>query len=699
MTMATSNEPCLQDLHTPLAIEILRKCNSESERLNRKSPPLEIKHGTVRLSLPANATNINDASNNKNENSEASQTLDINSNGECFSAACDSNGNATKKVFIAKIFPKRPASLPVKTLERRGSDVNHNITEDVREKRKTFHRDVEEALSSLLWQPYEYQNKKNFSDTSSCLSYTSCSSSLSSLDLEEYPNNAPTPGGTGNAASDLHLSEEMVNNLSGNRPDQWRDRHRSRDRVETVAASRLSSASTVSASASTTRCACDVICDEFCGKMRLEVPPQEGAVDNPAYTRSTSVNNLSSANVVGLPRPFHPRNASEPSAALFRQPYNHQRHSSHADSSNPVQGVHMRSASVPKSMSMQLSRPVEIPQQGQRMSSADSAAAININDSLHRMQQQQTRPPLNVSNVNVNFYRAVPVNVVSAVPTIQCVNSATANDSGGNNVSNVHIMPLNGQSVSSQTVPIHAASSGVTINNVVNTTPSNSAAFSTITTQVSVHNSQIPSYNIHTPTVTNSQIQTNPIPVAPKRIQVVPERTRTFTSTEAQTDDITVCSSASGVQNIVNKEQRRRERRERRQQRRISNVAHRHTATNTASNTESNNWNQNASSNNSNERLPDILNSHMPPPYTPPSAHHVVPSAHHVVPQPPPPGLVQPLVPSIVPSAIVGNAILPFPPPVVPGQVPLVQGAAPVPVPVTAASGFRFPFPATGFRR
>lgn len=77
----------------------------------------------------------------------------------------------------------------------------------------------------------------------------------------------------------------------------------------------------------------------------------------------------------------------------------------------------------------------------------------------------------------------------------------------------------------------------------------------------------------------------------------------------------------------------------------------------------------------------------------------MVPSAHHVVPQPPPPGLVQPLVPSIVPSAIVGNAILPFPPPVVPGQVPLVQGAAPVPVPVTTASGFRFPFPATGFRR
>lgn len=567
---------------------------------------------------------------------------------------------------------------------------------------------MEEALSSLLWQPYEYQNKKNFSDTSSCLSYTSCSSSLSSLDLEEYPNNAPTPDAIGNAASDPHLSEEMVNNLSdvgGNRPDQWPTRQRSRDRAETVTASRLSSASTVSSSAGTARCACDVICDEFCEKMRLEVPPQEGASENPAYARSTSVNNLSSANVVGLPRPYHPRNASEPSAALFRQPYNHQRHSSHVDSnSNPVQGVHMRSASVPKSMTMQLSRPVEMPQsqQQQRMSSADSAA-ININDNLHRMQQQQqqTRPPLNVSNVNVNFYRAVPVNVVSAVPTIQCVNSATSNDSGGNNVSNVHIMPLNGQSISSQTVPIHAASSSVTINNVVNTTPSNSAsaAFSTITTQVSVHNSQIPSYNIHTPTVANSQIQTNPISAAPKRIQVIPERTRTFTSTEAQTDDITVCSSASGVgvQSSVNKEQRRRERRERRQQRRISNVTHRHTT----SNSESNNpqWNHNASGNNSNERLPDILNSHMPPPYTPPSAHHMVPSAHHVVPQPPPPGLVQPLVPSIVPSAIVGNAILPFPPPVVPGQVPLVQGAAPVPVPVTAASGFRFPFPATGFRR
>lgn len=533
----------------------------------------------------------------------------------------------------------------------------------------------------------------------------------------------------------------MVNNLSaGENPlCQWQTASRSRGPRGIVAASRLSGTAvgvsrSRSLSARVVSACCDeVICDGFGskrGEMRLEVPPQ-GSPDGPLAVnnallspiRSTSVSNLSSANVVGLPNhprhasvpsnatlgksfpgfSYHPRNASEPGPALLSAQFrlgvqtnanlNHQRHSSHVDNTtNPLPNVHLRSASVPKSMVTQ--KPGESVKLAPRIpSSTEVNAMMGMNDTVHRM-APQTRPALNVSNVNVNFYRAVPVNVVSAVPTIQCVNSS--NDAG-NNVSNVHIMPLNG---TSQNVPIHVSSS-VTLDNVVNTTPSASTSFSTGTTQVAVHTSQVPSYNVQVPThsvqvptSTNAQVQTPAIP--PKK---VPERTRTFTSTEAQTDEIAVCPSASTSEDPANKEQRRRERRERRHQRRVNTTSHNHSSETTP--------NFNCSSN---ERLPDILNSHLPPPYSPlpgnvpPSVSHsaVVPGGlipAHVVPAPPPPGaIVQPLVPNVVPSTIVGNAILPFPPPVVPGQVPLVhQGAAPVPV--TAASGFRFQFPATGFRR
>lgn len=370
---------------------------------------------------------------------------------------------------------------------------------DNREKRKTFHRDVEEALSSLLWQPYEYQNKGTSSDTSSyTVSYTSCSS-LSSFDLEEH---APSPAQSGNAVPDLHLSEEMVNNLSGT-VDQSRGTDGSRDRLETSTASRLHSLSifsgaTARAAQRSSVVGCDVICDEFCENMRLEVPPKEG----PSDWTTASLGNLSSANVVGLPRQasvpsnviFHPRNASEPSNGVFRPGYNHQRHSSHVDNAAaPAQGnVHMRSASVPKSMSLPKSpgeshKPLSIPKPPGEPSST--------NNSLHRL--QQTRTPLNVSNVNVNFYRAVPVNVVSAVPTIQC-------DSGGNNVSNVHIMPLSGGASS---VPVHASSAVTLNNNVVNTASCVSTPHPTITTQVAVHSSQIPSYSVQVPTSASGQVR------------------------------------------------------------------------------------------------------------------------------------------------------------------------------------------------
>lgn len=604
---------------------------------------------------------------------------------------------ANSKVFLTKIFPRRPLSLPA----NRVSDVNHNLTnyfnestthnnannEVRREKRKTFHQDVEEALNSLLWQPYEYQNKRTFSDSSSfSLSYTSCSSSLSSLDLEDY-NNGSSVERVGNIAMDLHLAqEEMVNNLSLNRCDQLEDRPRSRDRRK---ASRLSGCSRTTGSecCAAVECSEEGACDDFGSKcdMRLEIPPssnnnQDGNSNN-CYQRSISTGNLSSANVVGLPPrqasmppgngimfSNHPRNVSEPLQFRYNQTtipppastFNHQRHNSHVDTTaNMQQNVvqHMRSASVPKNM-----QPQKVGESNAKM----------INEGLQRA--------LNVSNVNVNFYRAVPVNVVSSVPTIQCVNS-TSNDTG-NNVSNVHIMPLSGSSL-----PTHN-------NSTITTVPSMS--FSTTvtgTTQVSVHNTQVPSYNVQVPTQTvqvqqscsSTQVQTctQPITAPPKRpTTTAPEtRTRTFTSTEAQTDEISVCSPPTTNDNSAR--ERRRERR--RQQRRLTNNNNNNNSTNTTTSQ-------------TNDRLPDILNSHLPPPYSPP-----VPQPQ-VLPPPPPPGaLVQPpqLVSNIVPSAIVGNAILPYPPPVVPGQVPLVQAtAAPMPVPVTAAaSGFRFPFPANGFRR
>lgn len=592
---------------------------------------------------------------------------------------------ANSKVFLTKIFPRRPLSLPVSCV----SDVNHNLTNYLnntttqgnvnnhgrRGSRKTFHQDVEEALNSLLWQPYEYQNKRTFSDSSSfSLSYTSCSSSLSSLDLEDF-NNGSSMDRVGNVAADLHLvQEEMVNNLSLSQCDQLEDSARSRERRR---ASRLSGYTTsVSECCGAVECGGKGACDDSRSKcdMRLEIPPsncQDGNSNN-CYQRSISTGNLSSANVVGLPPrqasmppgnglmfPNHPRNTSEPMQFRYNnnQPtvpvvFNHQRHSSHVDTTaastqqNSVQ--HMRSASVPKNM-----QPTQ-----------------KVGESNGKLMNEGLQRALNVSNVNVNFYRAVPVNVVSSVPTIQCVNSSS---DAGNNVSNVHIMPLSG--ASQQSISTYN-------NSTISTMPSMS--FSTTvtgTTQVSVHNTQVPTHMVQVQqTCSSAQVQT-PVTAPPKRPQTTtaPEtRTRTFTSTEAQTDEISVCSPPTTSDNSAR--ERRRERR--RQQRRLTN----------------NNANTTTSQAN-NERLPDILNSHLPPPYSPPIHQPPPPQV-----LPPPPGaLVQPppMVPNIVPSAIVANAIIPYPPPVVPGQVPLVQTtAAPMPVSVTAApSGFRFPFPANGFRR
>lgn len=173
---------------------------------------------------------------------------------------------------------------------------------------------------------------------------------------------------------------------------------------------------------------------------------------------------------------------------------------------------------------------------------------------------------------------------------------------------------------------------------------------------------------------------------------------RTFTSTEAQTDDISVLplnsEPASGI-----REQRRRERRERRHQRRVIGGIPRQSV---EMSTQVNNL--------QNDRLPDILHSHLPPPYS--TLPNVVSSPQSVIGPPMPPPMISPpqmlpppphgaVLQTVVPNSLVppSGFVFPAPPPVVPGQVPMVQGPPPVAVPVPPPSGFRFPFPTNGFRR
>lgn len=274
---------------------------------------------------------------------------------------------------------------------------------------------------------------------------------------------------------------------------------------------------------------------------------------------------------------------------------------------------------------------------------------------------QSRVPPLpNVSNVNVNFYRAVPVNVVSSVPTIQCLNSV---EDAGNNVSNVHIV---------QAMPSSVPCTAVT------------------TQQVLVQQHQPPP------------------PSQPPQQHNVPEvRTRTFTSTEAQTDDTAVGAivAPTVLPPSANREQRRRDRRERRHQRRLNSSNHQHQLQMQQQQQlaghpqmQQQHWPGSVQQQQQNERLPDLLNSHLPPPYStlPSSMQPVVPA-----PMVPAPIVTNAIMPSntMVASPIVPNTMVSFHPAVVPGQVPLVQGAPPVPVPAPH-TGFRFPFPtAAGFRR
>ncbi|XP_059612673.1 uncharacterized protein LOC132259138 [Phlebotomus argentipes] len=103
--------------------------------------------------------------------------------------------------------------------------------------------------------------------------------------------------------------------------------------------------------------------------------------------------------------------------------------------------------------------------------------------------------------------------------------------------------------------------------------------------------------------------------------EVCADPERTFTSTEAQTDDLPV--HRPPVSGISAREQRRRERRERRQARSRSQHIHPHGAVVRPAF----------------EILPDILNSHLPPPYSTLPLDTSSP--------PPPPLLPPPLIPTI----------------------------------------------------
>ncbi|KAG5871437.1 hypothetical protein JTB14_020738 [Gonioctena quinquepunctata] len=397
--------------------------------------------------------------------------------------------------------------------------------------RNSFHQNVEEALSSLLWQPYEYQNNN---DKSPSLSYSSCSCSPSSScnDLDEITKNDGTSVHC--SFTDLHLptsTSEMVINLQAeNLIDQSNSRTQSRDAFTIRSTSWLSDV--FSLTETSRECAVHSETngsDVNRGDMQVNVSsnapivPQTNVLnistaENGLRTsvplqnqqnifQNVNDTNLSSANVVGLPNhtryasvpvstiqnrsagngnnifPNHARHISEPSNQftkynnnLFSQPgssiSNHYRHSSQVDQSNLQQISHSRSCSVPKSM------PVVARHESSTTTTTTTVPSSHIHNT--RFSQKVTsQMPSNISNVNVNFYRAVPVNVVSSVPTIHCLN--TLSNVNGNEVSNVQVLPL-GSNYSSPTT-----------SNFPVTTSNNSPSFNIGTTQVLLHN--IPVHN------------------------------------------------------------------------------------------------------------------------------------------------------------------------------------------------------------
>lgn len=483
---------------------------------------------------------------------------------------------------------------------------------------------MEEALSSLLWQPYEYQGARSDSTDTISSSESSASSNTSSNNLAAWLSQL------GNAA-DPNLSLQMVSNLMALKPgavgSQSRREPRPRDHHGNAKVG-------YGARTNSLRCAPaangdSVTVTECCGEydavlsvfsdMRLEIggenkPPDVLPGGNDANNRClfpcvstdmipSNMTSVVSANVVGLPV-AHSRSSSNIATRNTDQVSHHPRSASEV----LVLGSHFRSTTNvahPRQASGGSARGMsEPPPNTNPELSVFNSPEVNIthaSDNLVPTQEVKPAegsrvPPLpNVSTVNVNFYRAVPVNVVSSVPTINCLNSV---EESGNNVSNVHIVQA------------------------------------------------MPSVSV----------------------TVKPEvRTRTFTSTEAQTDDTAVGGLTAQPQTST-REQRRRERRERRHQRRLNATSHQHSSGAVMP--------PPANS----DRLPDLLNSHLPPPYT------TLPGA----------GGAAAAMPG---AAAMPAAVPPPPPPPIPYQVPLVPGPPP-PVPIPAATGFRFSFPsAAGFRR
>ncbi|CAG9817819.1 unnamed protein product [Phaedon cochleariae] len=468
-------------------------------------------------------------------------------------------------------------------------------------------------------------------------------------DLEQIPENDGTNGTSTTRCNftDLHpptSTSRMVINLraAASHADQSVTHFSSRDPTTTIRSTvpiRQRQSAAFSWSEASVQCAysdvntggdmqVNVTADAPATAPLVQVPDIGTTGDHGLRNRTSFFQDasLSSANVVGLP--CHNRYASVPVTCGPSRP----------TTTHGLLPIHSRNISEPFNHSRSSSVPKCMPAVA-RQESGTTTTTTTVPSSSRFAQQVNNA---NVSNVNVNFYRAVPVNVVSSVPTIRCLNSS--NNGQGNEVSNVQVLPL-GSGYESH---VSASSAGVTSCSV----PSSSGG--------------------------TVQVVTGCVPT----IQIKGGEARTFTSTEAQTDEISVLPS-SGEED---RERRRRERRDRRQQRRSAPVTPRAP--------EGDNF-----VGVGNPRLPDLLNSHQPPPYTtlgsgvlPPQAPLGVPPHQLAVLQTVVPNNVVPHSGFVFPGAPTG---------VVPGhhQVPMVQGVAPVAVPHADVGGFRFPFPVAGFSR
>uniref|UniRef100_A0AAR5QA81 Uncharacterized protein n=1 Tax=Dendroctonus ponderosae TaxID=77166 RepID=A0AAR5QA81_DENPD len=486
--------------------------------------------------------------------------------------------------------------------------------------------------------------------------------------------------------------------------------------------------------------------------------------------------------------PQHFRNISEPSQQILRYSTNGQvppavflqnsGTSPQVEQQNLQLINHFRSSSVPKSMTLVSKYDVTAssgtpgsvrikgPSVLQQTAMGYGAPLISSNNNVRvvptklpvrhgsnsplKTQVSNLTSALNsghISNVNVNFYRAVPVNVVSSVPTIHCLN--TLSNDQGNSVSNVQVLPLGSGShqsnaggsvsvasyvtnVENQSV-FNGRGDGVTVHNInpvridsinqvittglrgSSSTHVHGGASGTASRMPNFTNADTSMMKANVVSIQNGASSADAQPAGAGRvitttaqINSAPNpnitRTRTFTSTEAQTDEILPALNSSGAatqhQPPSVREQRRRDRRERRQNRRPPNPPR---STNDSSTQAG--GGQEPQEN----RLPDILNSHLPPPYSTLPTAQMASMAPPLPPQilPPPPAMIPggmlpnppgPVLQTVVPNGMPASAFV-FPAPQ--QMAPLMQGGAPVPVavPATGASGFRFGFPVNGFRR